>query len=143
MTFIGHIECYADTYKKSAKHLILVSPPIYTEEDLENPMFEKAIDLFRDAVSLKNRQVLETKAFNNSLKNIVMNKKNYKTLANLKTYTTLIYGDADKFIASFNMPKILADNPKYLKAIKTIGHHGVSRDKYSKMVGVLEGVLNA
>ena len=72
-----------------------------------------------------------------------MNKKNYKTLANLKTYTTLIYGDADKFIASFNIPKILADNPKYLKAIKTIGHHGVSRDKYSKMVGVLEGVLNA
>lgn len=134
---------YADTYKKSVKHLILVSPPIYTEEDLENPMFEKALDLFRDAVSLKNRQVLETKAFNNSLKNIVMNKKNYKTLANLKTYTTLIYGDADKFIASFNIPKILADNPKYLKAIKTIGHHGVSRDKYSKMVGVLEGVLNA
>ena len=134
---------YANTYKKSVRKLILISPPIYTVEDLENPAFEKALDVFRDAVSLKNRQVLETKAFNNSLKNIVTNKKNYKVLAGLKTYATLIYGDQDAFIAAYNLPKILKDNPKYLTAIKTIGHHGVSREKYSKMVGVLEGILNA
>ena len=140
-TFI--VTRYADTFKKSVKHLILVSPPIYTIEDLENPAFEKALDMFRDAVSLKNRQVLETKAFNNSLKNIVMNKKNYKVLAGIKTHATLIYGDQDAFIAAYNLPKILKDNPKYLTAIKTIGHHGVSREKYSKMVGVLEGILNA
>ena len=134
---------YADTFKRSVKHLILISPPIYTVEDLENPAFEKALDVFRDAVSLKNRQVLETKAFNNSLKNIVTNKKNYKVLAGLKTHATLIYGDQDAFIAAYNLPKILKDNPKYLTVIRTIGHHGVSREKYSKMVGVLEGILNA
>ena len=82
LVLVGHsmgtfiVTRYADTFKKSVKHLILISPPIYTVEDLENPTFEKALDVFRDAVSLKNRQVLETKAFNNSLKNIVTNKKN-------------------------------------------------------------------
>ena len=77
------------------------------------------------------------------MEKIVLNKKNYQTLANLKTPATLIYGDMDKFIATFNYPKILADNPKYLKAIKTTGQHSVSRDKYSKMVSILEEVLNA
>lgn len=149
LVLVGHsmgtfiVTRYADTYKKSVKHLILVSPPIYTIEDLENPAFEKALDMFRDAVSLKNRQVLETKAFNNSLKNVVMNKNNYKVLAGIKTHATLIYGDQDAFIASYNLPKILKENPKYLTAIKTIGHHGVSREKYSKIVGILEGILNA
>lgn len=149
LVLVGHsmgtfiVTRYADTFKKSVKHLILISPPIYTVEDLKNPAFEKAIDVFRDAVSLKDRQVLETKAFNNSIKKIVLNKKNYKVLAGIKTHTTLIYGDQDAFIAIHNLPKILKDNPKYLTAIRTIGHHGVSREKYSKMVGVLEGILNA
>ena len=149
LVLVGHsmgtfiVTRYANTFKRSVKHLILVSPPVYTVEDLENPAFEKALDVFRDAVSLKNRQVLETKAFNNSIKNIVTNKKNYKVLAGLKTHATLIYGDQDAFIAAYNLPKILKDNPKYLTATKTIGHHGVSREKYSKMVGVLEGILNA
>ncbi|MDO4398677.1 MAG: alpha/beta hydrolase [Candidatus Saccharibacteria bacterium] len=134
---------YADTYKKSVKHLILISPPIYTEKDLENPAFAAAIKVFRDAVSVKNRKILEEKAFNSSMEKIVLDKKNYKTLANLKTYATLIYGDSDQFIAAFNLPKVLAENPKYLTAIKTIGRHGVSRDKYSKMVNVLERILNA
>lgn len=149
LVLVGHsmgtfiVTRYANTFKRSVKHLILVSPPVYTVEDLENPAFEKALDVFRDAVSLKNRQVLETKAFNNSIKNIVTNKKNYKVLAGLKTHATLIYGDQDAFIAAYNLPKILKDNPKYLTAIRTIGHHSVSREKYSKMVGVLEGILNA
>ena len=149
LVLVGHsmgtfiVTRYANTFKKSVKHLILVSPPVYTEKDLENPAFEKALEVFRDVVSLKNRQVLETKAFNNSIKNIVTNKKNYKVLANLKTHATLIYGDKDAFIAMYNLPIILKDNPKYLTAIRTIGHHGVSREKYSKMVGVLEEILNA
>lgn len=149
LVLVGHsmgtfiVTRYAGTYKKSIKHLILVSPPIYTEEDLNNPDFEKGIKLFREALALKDKKVLETKAFNSSIENIVLNKKNYKTLANIKTHTTLIYGDMDRFISIHNLPKILADNPKYLTAIKTIGHHGVSREKYSKMVGVLEGILNA
>ena len=120
LVLVGHsmgtfiVTRYADTYKDSAKRLILVSPPIYTEKDLANPAFDKALDVFRDAVSIKNREILETKAFNNSIKNIVTSKKNYKTLASIKTPTVLIYGDKDAFIALYNLPKILADNPEYV-----------------------------
>ena len=55
----------------------------------------------------------------------------------------MIYGKMDQFISSYNIPKILKENPKYLSAIKTEGRHGVSHDKYSKLVEILEEVLNA
>ena len=149
LVLVGHsmgtfiVTRYADTYKKSVKHLILISPPIYTIEDLENPAFAAAIKVFKDAVSVKNRKILDEKSFNNSMDKIVLDKKNYKTLANLKTHATLIYGDLDQFIAAYNIPRILQENPKYLTAIKTIGRHSVSRDKYTKLVGIIEEVLNA
>ena len=133
---------YADTYKKSVKQLILISPPVYTEGDLMNPAFAKATEAFRDAVGVKNRKILETKAFNCSMGKIVLNKRNYRVLADLKTCAVLIYGTLDPIIGAHNIPKVLKENPKYLTAIKTEGRHSVSRDKYSKVVGILEGVLN-
>ncbi len=149
LVLVGHsmgtfiVTRYADTYKKSVKRLVLISPPVYTVEDLKNPAFTAAIKVFKDAVSVKNRKILEEKSFNNSMEKIVLDKKNYKTLVNLKTKATLIYGDMDQFIASFNIPKVIKENSKYLTAIKTPGRHGVSRDKYHKIVDVLEEVLNA
>ena len=134
---------YADTYKKSVKELILVSPPVYTEKDLDNPAFEAGIKVFKDAVAIKNRRILEEKAINNSMDKIILNRRNYAVLAGLKTKAVLIYGNMDQFIAPYNIPKLLKENPKYLTAIKTEGRHGVSRDKYAKMVGVLEEVLHA
>ncbi|MBR0430931.1 alpha/beta fold hydrolase [Candidatus Saccharibacteria bacterium] len=149
LVLVGHslgtfiVTKYADVYKKSVKKLVLVSPPIYTEKDLDNPAFEAGIKVFKDAVSLKNRKILAEKAFNNSMEKIVLNRKNYQVLAELKTPTVLIYGNMDQFIASYNIPKILKANPEYLTAIKTEGRHGVSRDKYTKLVNILEEVLNA
>lgn len=149
LVLVGHslgtfiVTRYADTYKKSVKRLILISPPVYTVEDLENPAFETGIKFFKDAVNLKNRKILKEKAFNNSMEKIVLDKRNYKVLAEIKTPAVLIYGKMDQFISSYNIPKILKDNPKYLSAIKTDGRHGVSRDKYSKIVGILEEELNA
>lgn len=148
LVLVGHslgsfiVTRYADTYKKSVKKLILISAPVYTEKDLTNPAFAAGMKVFKDAVSVKNRNILKNKAFNNSMKNIVMNKRNYRVLAELKTYTVLIYGNADKLIAQFNYPKILKDNAKYLTAIKTEGRHGVTRDKYTKIAGILEEMLN-
>lgn len=133
---------YAHTYKGSAQQLILVSPPVYTERDLKSTAFMGAIELFKDAVAVKSRKVLEGKTFNNSMSNIVLNKDNYKTLAGLRTPATLIYGDLDQFIAAYNIPKLLRENPEYLTAIRTTGRHGVSRDKYSKIAGLLEDMLD-
>ena len=149
LVLVGHslgtfiVTRYADTYKKTLKKLILISPPIYTEEDLDNPAFEKAIKVFKDAVALKDRNILQEKAFNNSMEKIVLNRKNYKVLAGLTTPTILIYGNMDQIIASHNIPRILKDNPKHLSAIKTEGRHGITHDKYSKMVNILEEILNA
>ena len=134
---------YADTHKKTIKKLILISPPIYTTKDLESPALALGIKAFKDAVSLKNHKILEEKSFNNSMDKIVLNKNNYKLLTNLKTPATIIYGDKDKIIAAHNIPKLLKDNPKYFTAIKTIGAHGVSREKYNKIREVLEEVLHA
>lgn len=134
---------YADTHKKAVKKMILVSPPIYTEKDLDNPAFEIAMKAFREAVSLKNRQVLKEKCFNNSIEKIVKNRKNYKTLCGITTYTTLIYGDMDQIIAPHNIPKVLKENPKYVTAIRTAGRHGVSREKYNKIREILEEMVNA
>ena len=144
LVLVGHsmgtfvVTRYANTYKKSVRELILISPPVYTEENLADPVFEKAIKLFEDAVGAKNPAVLKEKVFQNSMRKIVMNKYNYKNLVNLKTPTVMIYGTLDKFVTAFNYPGLVAENPKYLSVIRTEGAHGVSRDKYSKMVGILE-----
>ena len=134
---------YANTYKKSVRQLILISPPVYREEDLVDPAFEKAIKIFEGAVSMKNPRFLREKAFKESMRKIVMNRYNYKNLVDLKTRAVLIYGGSDQFVAAFNYPALLKANSKYLSLIKTDGRHGISRDKYTKMVGVLEEVLYA
>lgn len=148
LVLVGHslgtfiVTRYADTYKKSVKQLILISPPVYTPKDFENPAFMVGMRGFEKAVSIKNPAILKEKSFRNSMSKIVMDKRNYKVLTELKTRTVLIYGDEDQLIASYNIPALLKANPKYLSAIKTSGRHGVSRDKYSRLVGVLEGVLH-
>ncbi|MBR2841264.1 alpha/beta fold hydrolase [Candidatus Saccharibacteria bacterium] len=149
LVLVGHsmgtfiVTRYANTYKKSVKQLILISPPTYTEDNLKDPAFAVAIKMFEKAVSAKNSKILEEKAFINSMRKIVMNKYNYKNLAELKTPAIMVYGKLDKFIAAFNYPALLKTNSKYLSAIKTEGGHGISRDKYTKMVGILEGILHA
>lgn len=148
LVLIGHsmgtfiVTRYADTYKKSVKHLVLISPPIYTEVDLQSQQFKLAMQGFEKAIAARSPEIVESKCFKNEIKYIVENKRNYKVLASLKTHTTLIYGDADQIIASFNIPEMLVTNPKYLTAIKTQGAHGVTRDKYTKLVPILEKVLN-
>ena len=132
---------YADTHRRTVKKLILISAPIYREEDVKNPMFGKALDGFRAAVSSKNKDILADKAFNNELKNIVSNPNNYSFLRRLTKPTVLIYGDMDTIIAPFNIPGILKLNPN-ITAIKTSGGHSVSRDKYIKLVEILESTVN-
>lgn len=134
---------YASTHKKAVKQLILISPPIYTEKDLDNPAFEIAMKGFKDAVSLKNRAILREKSFESSIQKIVKNRKNYQTLCGITTPTVLIYGDLDQIIAPRNIPKVMRENAKYISAIKTPGRHGVSREKYNKVREILEETLNA
>ena len=133
---------FTDTHRRIVKKLILISAPIYREEDVMNPAFEKALDGFRVAVShKKSKDFMNDKAFNNELKYIVSNPNNYSFLTRLTKPTVIIYGELDEIIASFNIPKLLKDNPN-ITTIRTPSAHSVSRDKYSKMVDILEETLN-
>ena len=133
---------YAYTHENAVKKLILISPPVYTERDLNDPAFLEAMRVFRDAVSLKSREKASSNQFDASMKNIVSDKKNYQILAELTTPATLIYGFKDQIIAPYNIPKVLRENPKFLTAIKTEGLHGVTVDKYSKIPKILREVLD-
>ena len=140
-TFI--VTRYASIYKKDVARLILISSPIYTAEDLDNPAFALAIKAFKDAVSVKNRNILKDPAFNNSMQYIVMDRHNYATLAKIRIPTDLICGREDRLVASHNFPRILKDNPKYISLTKTHGKHGVTPDKYEKVIKILEEEIDA
>lgn len=133
---------YAERHKKTVSNLILVSPPMFSEKDLDNPAFNVAMDGFKKAVSLKDHSILKDKMFVNSLEKIVKNRNNYRKMCELTTPAVIIYGDADAIIAAHNIPKVVREN-HFVSAIKTIGGHSVSREKYNKIREVLEEVKNA
>ena len=128
---------YADQHRRMVKRLILVSPPIYRPEDFDNPLFKQGIEGFRKAITLKNREMVGDKAFENEMKLIVCNRKNYEVLLRVARPTRLIYGELDEIIARFNIPGVVKANP-LITAAKTPGQHGVTPDKYGKVLEVLE-----
>ena len=128
---------YADQHRRMVKRLILVSPPIYRPEDFENPLFQQGLEGFKKALALKNRATLKDPAFENEMKLIVSNKKNYDVLLRVARPTRLIYGELDEIIAQFNIPGVVKANP-LITATKTPGRHGVTPDKYGKVLEVLE-----
>ena len=99
------------------------------------------MDKFRAVVIQKNPAMKDDKAFNNELRYIVCNRHNYPYYEKLTKKTTVIFGLEDQIIASFNIPRLLKAN-SLISAIETPGAHGVSHDKYSKMIDVLERILN-
>lgn len=129
---------YTDTHRRMIDELVLISPPLYRPEDFENPMFAKAIDGFREVVGRANGGLLEDKAFNNELKQIVSNPHNYGVLAGLNKPITIIYGELDQIIAPFNIPKLLQENPTIVVHKTTGGRHGVGHDKFGKLAEALE-----
>ena len=148
LVLVGHslgtfiVTRYAKKYPGDVQNLILVSPPIYAPEDFANPLFIAGIEMFEKFLEAGQRGILQTKVFRNSMDKIVLDEKNYETLAKTKVPTTLIYGDEDQIIAAHNIPRMLNDNSK-IEAIKTHGRHGATRDKYTEIKKVLEKILHA
>lgn len=132
---------FADAHKKLVKELILISPPVFRPEEFDNPKMAAGKEGFRQLMILKDSKYRTDKAFNNELEKIVFNKHNYSVYARLTKPTTIIYGLADKIIASYNIPGLVKANEK-ISAIKTPGSHGIGHDKYPKLVPILERILN-
>ena len=147
IVLIGHslgtfiVTRYAKTYPDSIQKLILVSPPIYSPKDFDNPAFWAGIDMFKKAISAKNPEILKEKAFNNSMENIVLCRNNYQTLTEIDIPTALVFGAEDRLIASHNIPGILKKN-KNIVAISTIGHHGITKNKFTKISTLLKETLD-
>lgn len=132
---------FADLHKRMVKELILISPPVFKPEEFESPKFTAGKEGFRQLMILKDSKYRKDKAFNNELEKIVFNKHNYSVYTRLTKPTTIIYGAADKIIATYNIPGLVKTNPN-ITAIKTPGTHGVGHDKYPKLVPILERILN-
>ena len=126
--------------KRPIAGLILVSPPIYREDEVKNPIFKKAMDGFCEVVARKNSDVVKTKAFKNEIQYIIPDPKNYSFFEKINCPTTIIYGELDKIIAPLNIPKV-AKNNSNIHVVKTVGAHSVTPDKYNKIVGVLKKYL--
>ena len=146
LVLVGHslgtfiVTRYASIYPKEVTKLILISPPVYTREDYDNPLFKLGMEAFKKSIEMRSADVLKEKAFIKSMENIVMDRKNYSVLAKAKTPTVIIYGKDDKLIAPHNIPALLKENPN-ITAIRTSGKHGVSRDKYTKIPAILKEVM--
>lgn len=132
---------FAEAHKKMIKELILISPPVFRPEEFDSPKMAAGKEGFRQLMILKDPKYRTDKAFNNELEKIVFNKHNYSVYTRLTKPATIIYGAADKIIASYNIPGLVKINKK-ISAIKTPGSHGIGRDKYGKLVPVLERILN-
>ncbi|MDO5480424.1 MAG: alpha/beta fold hydrolase [Candidatus Saccharibacteria bacterium] len=132
---------FAEAHKKLVKELILISPPVFRPEEFDSPKMAAGKEGFKQLMILKDPKYRKDKAFNNELEKIVFNKHNYAVYTRLTKPTTIIYGATDQIIASYNIPGLLKSNPK-ITAIKTPGSHGIGRDKYGKLVPVLERILN-
>ena len=146
LILIGHslgtfiVTRYASVYPDEIARLILISPPIYTKKDYDNPLFKVGMEAFKKSIALRNVNALKDKAFNSSMKNIVMDRSNYEVLAKIKIPTVILYGKEDQLIASHNIPELLKKN-SLITAIETNGKHGVSRDKFTKIPKLLKEVM--
>lgn len=133
---------FANTFKKSVKKLVLASPPFYTEADLNHPAFKEGVKLFEKVVGARHKGSTDGKQFKKSMEKVVLTDKNYKVAEKITTDTCILYGDQDQFVSAHNILAIAKSNAKHITAIKTIGAHQMSRDKYHKLVPILEEVLN-
>ena len=146
LVLVGHslgtfiVTRYASIYPDKITRLILISPPVYTRKDYDNPLFRVGMEAFKKSIALRSADVLKEKAFKNSMDNIVMDRNNYDVLAGIKVPTVILYGKEDQLIASYNLPGLLKKNT-LITAIKTNGRHGVSRDKYTKIPSLLKEVM--
>ena len=131
---------YISSHKKMIKKLILISPPVYSENEVRDPAFKEAMDDFCKLVVYKKGDIVKTRAFENEIKYIISNPKNYNYFKKICCPTTIIYGELDKLISSINITKLLKENSK-ICAIKTVGAHGVTPDKYNKIAKALQNYL--
>lgn len=168
MVLVGHsmgsllAADYAVDYENPVelRHLILVSPPVLMADDLaklpdkvymksyaslhkiaqEVPAAEIVAKLVQRFSSFRS-DYIKTAAFEKSMDNIILNKKNYQTYVKIHLPTTIIHGHFDPLVIGANLKRAVRRNPRYLKYVSVIGQHDISAGKRAKILLEIKKVL--
>ncbi len=153
---------YATNYQ-SARELagmILVSPPLLMADELaklpdkvytksyrslhkfasEVPAAEVIAKIIQRFSSFKS-SYLKTTAFEKSMNNIILNRKNYTTFTKIRIPTLIVHGHFDPLVMSSNLKRAAKRNPNYLRYTSVIGHHDISIGKRAKIANELKRIL--
>ncbi len=161
---MGSLICadYAVNYHKPfpIREMILVSPPVLMADELAKlpdkaylktygSLYQIATDVPAAEVVAKIVQkfssfrsdYLKTKAFQKSMKNIILNPHNYQTFVKIHIPTLIIHGHFDPLVMSSNLKRALKHNEKYLHYTSVIGHHDISAGKRAKILLEIKKIL--
>lgn len=138
--------------------LILISPPIIKGSEVagvQDQVYAKlygelrkhtdakpvsVIATFVDALSSFEKRSLNTLAFRKTMDNIILNKENYSTAANLKVPMEVIHGRFDPLVIGANLKK-LAERNSHFKLTETFGGHDMTGAKAKKIDKVFKDTM--
>ncbi len=138
--------------------LILISPPIIKRSEVagvQDQAYTKlygelrkhtdakpvsVIATFVDALSSFEKRSLNTLAFRKTMDNIILNKENYSTAANLKVPMEVIHGRFDPLVIGANLKK-LAERNSHFKLTETFGGHDMTGAKAKKIDKVFKDTM--
>lgn len=147
---------YAKNHSHQISELILVSPPILMRDELAklpdkfylksysslhkiaNDPTVKTLASFITKVSSFRDKYLNSIAFQRSMENVILNPTNYKSFVNLKIKSTIIHGHFDPLVYRPNLTKVTKENPKYLKLVRVMGDHDLSKPKRDKILSIIK-----
>ena len=150
---------FAAEHPEKISRLILVSPPVLKPSEAaklpdkfyqksygtlpkiaEDPII-KTLANFVQKVSSFRAEYLKTIAFERSMKNIVINHKNYQLFKKLTIPTTIIHGRFDPLVLQANLNDIAKANPDFIKLEQVTAQHDISPSKRDKIKVALKGFL--
>ena len=150
---------FATNHMDRIAKLILVSPPVLKPAEaaslpdkfylksyssihkISNEPAIKALANFVQKVSSFRAEYLNTVAFERSMKNIVLNPKNYQTYKKLKIPTAIIHGRLDALVMRQNLVEIAKANSNFITLHQVIAQHDISPSKRDKIAIELKDFL--
>lgn len=135
------------------RKMILASPPVLMADELAKmpdkvytksyssihklannvPAMETVAKIIQKFTSFRS-DYIKTCAFERSMENIILNRKNYQTFVKIRVPTIIIHGHFDPLVMGSNLRRIAAHNPRYIKYVSVIGQHDVSVGKRAKII---------
>ncbi len=140
--------------------LILVSPPLLMPEEVaklpdkiytksysslhrlaeEEPAIDVIARLIQRFSSFRSNY-LKTRAFDHSMRNIILNHNNFQSFSKLRTPTLIIHGSFDPLVMRSNLKRAAKDNPQYIRFLSVIAHHDLTSNKRIKIAREINQAL--